>query len=97
MAMTNTGYDLLDKAGLELWLRSEAGDNSRRRERLLRNLRRAMTEELSPRQQEILELYYFRDLTVSEIARRLGVNKSTVSRSVRRSCRRLRRFLQYSL
>ena len=32
--MTNTAYDIMDRAGLEHWLRETAGDNSQRRERL---------------------------------------------------------------
>ena len=54
--MTNTAYDIMDRAGLEHWLRETAGDNSQRRERLRRNLRRAMKRELTPRQQEIMAL-----------------------------------------
>ena len=63
--MTNTGYDFADRAGLQAWLRAQSGDNSQRRQRLLRNLPRAVAAELTPRQREILELYvnsiYFGD------------------------------------
>ena len=56
--MASTAYDIMDRAGLERWLRETAGDNSQRRERLKRNLRRAMKRELTPRQQEIMALYF---------------------------------------
>ncbi len=95
--MTSTGYDIMDRAGLERWLRETAGDNGQRCERLRRNLRRAMRMELTPRQQEIITLYYFEKRTMAEIAALLGVNKSTVSRCVARAQARLRRFLEYSL
>ena len=36
--MASTAYDIMDRAGLERWLRETAGDNSQRRERLKRNL-----------------------------------------------------------
>ena len=56
-----------------------------------------MTEELTPRQQEMLHLYYYEKLNMAQIAGRLGVNKSTVSRTLCRARRRLHHILQYSL
>lgn len=95
--MTNTGYDFADRAGLQAWLRAQSGDNSQRRQRLLRNLPRAVAAELTPRQREMLELYIYHNMSVTDIADALGVNKSTVSRSLRRSFQRLERCLKYSL
>ena len=43
----------------------------------------------------MLALYYAQGLTMPEIGRRLGVNKSTVSRTIRRGEARLRRCLRY--
>ena len=45
-AMTNTGYDFADRAGLQAWLRAQSGDNSQRRQRLLRNLPRAVAADV---------------------------------------------------
>ncbi len=87
----------MDRAGLERWLRETAGDNSQRRERLRRNLRRAMKRELTPRQREILALYFFENRSMTEIGRMLDINKSTVSRCLHRGQERLRRCLEYSL
>ena len=95
--MTNTAYDIMDRAGLERWLRETAGDNSQRRERLKRNLRRAMKRELTPRQQEIMALYFFENRPMTEIAAMLGINKSTVSRTLLRAKRRLYQCLRYAL
>ena len=91
--MTNTGYDFADRAGLQAWLRAQSGDNSQRRQRLPR----AVAAELTPRQREILALYIDRGMTMSQIAQQLRINKSTVSRSLRRTFQRLRRCLEYSL
>gem|GEM_PF-6982040 len=52
--------------------------------------------ELTPRQREVLALYMGRDMNVTQIAAVLGVNKSTVSRSLHRALRRLERCLRYS-
>ena len=94
--MASTVYDPMDRAGLQAWLREQAGDNGSRRHRLLRNLPRAVAAELTPRQREVLALYMERDMNVTQIAAVLGVNKSTVSRSLHRALRRLERCLRYS-
>lgn len=93
--MGNIGYDPMDRAGLQAWLRGQEGGNGRRRERLLRNLPTAMTE-LTPRQREILEMHIYNNMNVTDIAAALGINKSTVSRSLHRTFRRLERYLRYS-
>ncbi len=97
MAGASTGYDPMDRAGWQLWLREQAGDNGSRRHRLLRNLPRAVAAELTPRQRETLELYIYEDMSITDIAAALGVNKSTVSRSLQRAFHRLERCLKYSL
>ena len=65
------------------------------REIQLQRLRRAVRQELSPRQRETVEAYYFENKTMEQIARELGVNRSTVSRTLKRAENKLRRFLQY--
>ena len=49
------------------------------------------------RQQQVLELYYDRHLPTTEIARLLGVRRSTVSRTLCRARTRLYKALRYSL
>lgn len=93
--MGNTSFDLLDLASMQQWQAGE-GDNSLRIERLQRNLPLAL-EELTPTQRREVEMYYFSHMTQSDIARELGVNKSSVSRGLSRARRRLRGFLRYSL
>jgi len=70
-------------------------DNSRSHSMLLRNLTRAMREELSDRQYELVRLYYIDRLTMPEIAERLDINVSTVSRTIKRGRCRLRKCLRY--
>ena len=82
---------------MTVWMREHAEDNSDQLERLRRGLRRARERELTPRQREILALYYDRGLKMPQIARRLGVNRSTVSRTVKRAKDRLYRCLRYAL
>ena len=61
----------------------------------LRRVRRVIREELTPTQREVLTAYYFRKLTIPQIARERGVNKSTVCRTLKRAENNLRRFLKY--
>ena len=82
---------------MTIWLRENAEDNSLRLERLRRNLRRAREKELTPRQQQVLELRYDQQMSITEIADHLGVNCSTVSRTLRRAQERLKKYLQYTL
>ena len=75
---------------MTVWLRDHAEDNSEQ-------LRRAREQELTPRQREMVFLYYDRGLKMSQIAQKLGVNRSTVSRTVKRAKQRLYRCLRYAL
>ena len=82
---------------MTVWLRANAGDNSEQMDRLRRNLRRAREQELTKRQREMVALYYDRGMTMPQIAERLGVSRSTVSRTLRRARDRLYRFLRSTL
>ena len=82
---------------LTVWNRQNAGDNSEQLDRLRRSLRRAREQELTPRQRQTLELYFDQGMTIPQIARELGVNRSTVSRTLRRARDRLYRCLRYAL
>ena len=82
---------------MTVWLRENANDNQEQIERLLRNLRKARVQELTPRQQQMLSMRFEQNMSGAEIARELGLNRSTVSRTLKRAQDRLRRCLQYAL
>ena len=97
--MRNTPFDTRSSewiGDMTVYLRETGEDNHLQLERLRRNLRQARERELTPRQQQILELRYDRQLSVTEIARELGVHPSTVSRTLKRAQERLRRCLRYT-
>ncbi len=58
-------------------------------------LHRLIREELTEKQRITLIAYYFQQLSIPEIARQQGINKSSVCRTLHRAEERLRRFLQY--
>jgi len=63
--------------------------------RLIRNLTRCIREDVSARQRVMLLLYYEKGMSQPEIARTLGINKSTVCRTIKRGERRLHQCLRY--
>ncbi|MBR3779426.1 MAG: sigma-70 family RNA polymerase sigma factor, partial [Clostridia bacterium] len=72
------------------------GDNHKCLRRLRRYLPEAM-EDLTERQKEMVRMHFFDEKTVSDIARELKVNRSTVSRCLSRAEKRLRRTLRFTL
>lgn len=84
------------ECGMSVWIQENAGDNGEQMERLMRNLRKAREEELTPRQRQMLEMRFEQNMKISEISEALGVNQSTVCRTIIRAKNRLRRCLKYS-
>ena len=82
-------------ADLQVWMRENAEDNSEQLSRLKRNLRQARELELKPRQRQVLAMHFDQDLSVTQIARELHVNPSTITRTLQRAKGRLRRCLRY--
>ncbi len=60
-----------------------------------RLLRTALREELTARQAQMVRMYYLEQRTMRDIARALGVNPSTVSRTLAAARVRLKRCLRY--
>ena len=61
----------------------------------LQRLKKVIERELTQNQREVLLAYYFQQKTMEQIARRRGVTKPTVWRTLRRAENKLRRLLQY--
>ncbi len=78
-----------------MYVQQIAAHNTAEHTRLKKNLIRAIREELTDRQREVLIMYYVRKLSVTEVAAELGVYPSTVTRTLHRGERRLFRCLRY--
>ncbi len=59
-------------------------------------LRAALFQELTQRQRQCVQLYFYEKLTEEETGRRLGVSKSTVCRHLQKAKRRLGRAVSYA-
>lgn len=80
------------------WQRvSETDENRTEHSRLLQSLTRCLREDVTPRQRDMLALYYGKQLSQVQIAARLGVARSTVCRTLKRGEERMRRCLRYGL
>ena len=95
--MPNTRYrrGTAYAADMAVYAREMSSDNSAQLSRVKRNLMRSLREDVTPRQRQMLLLYYAERLNMREIGERLGVDKSTVSRTIKRGEARLRRCLRY--
>ncbi len=73
------------------------GDNSRRIQKLKQGLKTVMDSELSDRQREVVDMFYFKRMNVTEISKEMGLNKSTVSRHLNRAVQKLSLAMKYSM
>ena len=83
--------------GLRHWRSAEGDEPSEKLARLVAHLPRAIEEELTPRQRQIVHLHFYDGLSVTQIAQQLNVHPSTVTRSLQRSARKLQHILLYTV
>lgn len=74
---------------------SEMNTNSAQLSKLKRNLLRCLHEDITEKQRTALVMYYAQGMNMREIGEALGVDKSTISRTIKRGEARLRRCLRY--
>jgi len=80
---------------MAVYARQISSDNSGEISRLKRNLLRALREDVTAKQRQVLLMYYGQGMNMREIGEHLGVDKSTVSRTIKRGEKRLQRCLRY--
>ena len=74
---------------------SRGGSNGQYIAHLKRQLARAINETLTERQRQTVMLYYYENKNTVEIAAQLGLNRSTVSRHLRRAVEKLSLALRF--
>ena len=77
------------------YIASLGEDNSDTHSTLVKNLRSALFEDITDRQRQMIQMYYVDKMKMYEIAHALGVNPSTVSRTISRGEARLQKCLRY--
>ncbi len=95
--MPNTRYrkGKLYAADMAMYSRQMAADNSREVSRLKRNLIRCLREDVTEKQRQMILMYYAEGKNMREIGEQIGIDKSSVSRTIKRGERRLQRCLRY--
>lgn len=94
--MKTISYDqTFGMADLAVYSEMMADDNREQIGRLKRNLTHALRQDITPKQREYMYLYYGQGMSMDEIGKQFGVNKSTVSRTLKRGRQRLYRCLRY--
>ena len=94
--MRTVSYDnTFGMVDLRVYTQLMAQDNKDQINRLKRNLTHALRQDVTDRQREYMILYYGQGMSMEAIARQCGVNKSTVSRTLKRGRQRLYRCLRY--
>ena len=94
--MRTVSYDnTFGMVDLAVYAELMAQDNKDQINRLKRNLTHALRQDVTQRQREYMILYYVRNMSMEAIAKQCGVNKSTVSRTLKRGRQRLYRCLRY--
>ncbi len=58
-------------------------------------MRRAIDEELTPRQRQLVYMYYIEQMRMQDIADELGLHITSVSRTIKRGRERLKGCLRY--
>lgn len=82
---------------LQEYLKDTASTNDEALLRAKNVLSKTIQTELTPKQQEYLLMQFCDGLTVTEISRRCGVDKSVVSRTISRAKRRLYHCIKYAM
>lgn len=86
-----------DVGSLQEYLKDTASTNDEALLRAKNVLSKAVQTELTAKQQEYLLMQFCDGLTVTEISRRCGVDKSVVSRTISRAKRRLYHCIKYAM
>ena len=79
----------------ELSFAEDAETNSELTAKVKKTMAKIIKNDLTPRQREIIMLYYYSGLGVSEIADKLEIAPSTVSRTIKRARDKIYKSLKY--
>jgi len=71
------------------------GSNREKLDKLLKILKMIMKNELTPLQRECIELRYFNQLYIHEIAKQKGISEQAVSACISRAQNRIKKIMKY--
>ncbi len=92
--MPKVSFNLIEKFVSDSSL-DEINSNRNKINKLKIIIRDVIETELTKRQKQILILYFYKNLKMTEISKMLNINKSTVSRTIERGIKKIHKFLKY--
>lgn len=94
--MKKLSFDMLLPYEMNKISSSNKGEiNSEQIHKLKKSIPRIMKNELTKRQLEILDLYFYQNMTIYEISQKLGIHPSTVCRTKNRGLDKIHQILKY--
>ncbi|MDR1674175.1 MAG: sigma-70 family RNA polymerase sigma factor [Oscillospiraceae bacterium] len=84
-----------DSKIIEAWRNENAYDNSGQIAKIKRALAEVIKNDLTPRQKELITMYYYDGENIPAIANSLEINRSTVSRTLARARKNISDRLKY--
>lgn len=91
------GFKLEEFSSYRIYLTSLFDDNSEKINKLKTVLKSALQDELTERQILAIKLYYIDNLSQKDIAKKLQIDKSGVSRHIKKGKLTLQKFLKYNI
>lgn len=86
-----------DKRLMEIFHDKHENDNNAKLAKARQVLLEVVRNDISARQKEYIMLYYYKQISMAEIAEMYNVNKSTVSRTLSRARQNIMQKLKYIL
>jgi RNA polymerase sigma-70 factor (ECF subfamily) len=84
-----------DEKIIEMANAENASDNSETIAKVKKIMVKIIKNDLTPRQKELIMLYYYKNMKVTEIAEMLNIDHSTVSRTLSRARKNIMERLKY--
>lgn len=91
------GFKLEEFSTYKLYISTLYEDNTDKISKLKTVLKKALYQELTQRQIQSLKLYYIDDLSQKRISEMLKIDKSCVSRHIKKGKLTLEKFLKYNI
>ena len=93
--MRIVSFEHLFESDMAKTIKPAESSNSAKIQDLKRILSLVISQELSDRQKEVLDMHFTQKMNFSQIAKTLKVNKSTISRIKTRALNKIHRILKY--
>jgi len=75
----------------ETFLNKYCPDNTEQIEQMKKVIKKIIKEELTDRQKEIIQMYYFKGMTLDKIAQKIGLAKCSVSLTKKRAIEKIKK------